>query len=96
MFMRGEEILSGAQRIHDPALLTERANHHGLGECFQGFKLVLLHEMTYLFFLYRGSQRSCCTEVKLTLLKNDHTVIVCFISLGILQPYFQLKLEKAR
>ncbi|XP_019881113.1 aspartate--tRNA ligase, cytoplasmic [Aethina tumida] len=30
MFMRGEEILSGAQRIHDPELLTERANHHGI------------------------------------------------------------------
>ncbi|KAA0199866.1 hypothetical protein HAZT_HAZT009418, partial [Hyalella azteca] len=30
MFMRGEEILSGAQRIHDPKLLTERANHHGI------------------------------------------------------------------
>jgi len=28
MFMRGEEILSGAQRIHDPKFLTERANHH--------------------------------------------------------------------
>lgn len=24
-FMRGEEILSGAQRIHDPAILRERA-----------------------------------------------------------------------
>ena len=24
MFMRGEEILSGAQRIHDPNMLTER------------------------------------------------------------------------
>jgi len=30
MFMRGEEILSGAQRIHDPKFLTERANHHGI------------------------------------------------------------------
>eukprot|EP01134_Creolimax_fragrantissima_P007039 CFRG7039T1 len=28
MFMRGEEILSGAQRIHDPAFLTERAKIH--------------------------------------------------------------------
>eukprot|EP00064_Thunnus_orientalis_P015019 superscaffoldBa00002709_g15068 len=28
MFMRGEEILSGAQRIHDAQLLTERATHH--------------------------------------------------------------------
>ncbi|PWA31456.1 hypothetical protein CCH79_00002942 [Gambusia affinis] len=28
MFMRGEEILSGAQRVHDPQLLTERALHH--------------------------------------------------------------------
>ncbi|KAH9369318.1 hypothetical protein HPB48_012394 [Haemaphysalis longicornis] len=30
MFMRGEEILSGAQRIHDPAFLTERAKEHGI------------------------------------------------------------------
>jgi len=30
MFMRGEEVLSGAQRIHDPALLEERARHHGI------------------------------------------------------------------
>ncbi|KAL4712222.1 hypothetical protein ACJJTC_011083 [Scirpophaga incertulas] len=30
MFMRGEEILSGAQRIHDPELLTARARHHGV------------------------------------------------------------------
>lgn len=27
-FMRGEEILSGAQRIHDPELLKERLQHH--------------------------------------------------------------------
>lgn len=32
MFMRGEEILSGAQRIHDPDFLTERAKHHGIGK----------------------------------------------------------------
>ena len=31
MFMRGEEILSGAQRIHDPDLLIERAKHHNVG-----------------------------------------------------------------
>jgi aspartyl-tRNA synthetase len=30
--MRGEEILSGAQRIHDPDLLTERAKIHGIGK----------------------------------------------------------------
>lgn len=29
-FMRGEEITSGAQRIHDPELLIERAAHFGL------------------------------------------------------------------
>jgi len=28
IFMRGEEIMSGAQRIHDPALLEERAKVH--------------------------------------------------------------------
>lgn len=31
MFMRGEEILSGAQRVHDAELLTERAKHHQIG-----------------------------------------------------------------
>ena len=31
MFMRGEEILSGAQRIHNAQYLTERAKHHGIG-----------------------------------------------------------------
>ncbi|XP_003384922.2 PREDICTED: aspartate--tRNA ligase, cytoplasmic-like [Amphimedon queenslandica] len=30
IFMRGEEIMSGAQRIHDPEFLTERATHHGI------------------------------------------------------------------
>lgn len=30
MFIRGEEILSGAQRIHDPELLIERAKHHNI------------------------------------------------------------------
>ncbi|XP_038645852.1 aspartate--tRNA ligase, cytoplasmic [Scyliorhinus canicula] len=30
MFMRGEEILSGAQRIHDPQLLTDRALQLGI------------------------------------------------------------------
>ena len=30
VFIRGQEILSGAQRIHDPALLVERANAHGI------------------------------------------------------------------
>ena len=30
IMMRGEEIMSGAQRIHDPALLEERAKEHGL------------------------------------------------------------------
>ena len=28
MFMRGEEIISGAQRIHDPELLIDRAKYH--------------------------------------------------------------------
>merc|ERR1711936_167218 len=30
MFMRGEEILSGAQRIHNPDYLSKRATQHGI------------------------------------------------------------------
>ena len=30
--MRGEEIISGAQRIHDPELLTKRALQHGISK----------------------------------------------------------------
>lgn len=29
-FIRGEEVLSGAQRVHDPKYLEERANVHGV------------------------------------------------------------------
>lgn len=29
-FIRGQEILSGAQRIHDPELIVERAKHWGI------------------------------------------------------------------
>ena len=32
MFMRGEEILSGAQRIHDADFLSQRAKVHGVGK----------------------------------------------------------------
>jgi len=32
MFMRGEEILSGAQRIHNPEFLCQRAAAHGITE----------------------------------------------------------------
>lgn len=37
MFMRGEEIMSGAQRIHDPELLTSRAKEHGIGKFHNTF-----------------------------------------------------------
>lgn len=30
--MRGEEIMSGAQRIHDSKFLLERAKHHNIGK----------------------------------------------------------------
>lgn len=30
VFMRGEEIISGAQRVHDPELLVERCNALGV------------------------------------------------------------------
>lgn len=37
-FMRGEEIMSGAQRVHDPAFLTERAKVHGIDlETIKGY-----------------------------------------------------------
>lgn len=31
-FMRGEEIMSGAQRVHDADFLSKRATEHGIGE----------------------------------------------------------------
>lgn len=37
-FMRGEEILSGAQRIHDPKLLAERMREHGVDPNSDGLK----------------------------------------------------------
>lgn len=37
-FMRGEEILSGAQRVHDPELLKERLKAHGIDASQEGIK----------------------------------------------------------
>lgn len=37
-FMRGEEIMSGAQRIHDPVLLAERMRAHGVDPADDGLK----------------------------------------------------------
>ena len=37
-FMRGEEILSGAQRVHDPALLAEQMKAKGIDpESMKGY-----------------------------------------------------------
>jgi aspartyl-tRNA synthetase, cytoplasmic len=36
--MRGEEIMSGAQRIHDPEFLTKKALDHGIGELINKLK----------------------------------------------------------
>ena len=49
MFMRGEEILSGAQRIHDPEFLSERARHHEIGI----YKLKDLSPVFFLLFYWQ-------------------------------------------
>lgn len=54
MFMRGEEILSGAQRIHDAQLLTERAMHHQIG------KRGLIWHNGWLLFVLSPSAGICC------------------------------------
>lgn len=38
MFMRGQEILSGAQRIHDHSLLVERIQEHGVNPNGDGLR----------------------------------------------------------
>ena len=48
MFMRGEEILSGAQRIHDPALLTERF-HDLLLSCLIAIMAILKEKTLHPF-----------------------------------------------
>lgn len=54
MFMRGEEILSGAQRIHDAQLLTERAMHHQIG------KRGLIWHNGWLIYGLSPSTGFCC------------------------------------
>ncbi len=65
MFMRGEEILSGAQRIHDPDFLTERANVHNIGNfCFVVDK----------FFIYIYISYQMLTKSRLILIHSDMDV----------------------
>lgn len=37
--MRGEEIMSGAQRVHDPEFLIERIKHLGIGNDYYSYFL---------------------------------------------------------
>lgn len=54
MFMRGEEIISGAQRIHDPELLTERAKYHGIGNYISDFyTFIITMKYINIFLNYR-------------------------------------------
>lgn len=46
-FIRGEEILSGAQRIHDYELLCERAKAHGISTCRGPSPLALIECMAH-------------------------------------------------
>lgn len=57
MFMRGEEILSGAQRIHDPDYLVERAKHHEIGELNDVNNLT--ETKFHPFFVHRHLQNRC-------------------------------------
>lgn len=38
--MRGEEIMSGAQRVHDPKLLMKQIAAHGIGEKLNSILIV--------------------------------------------------------
>lgn len=60
IFMRGEEIMSGAQRIHDPEFLIERAKHHAIGEC-TALSLFSAYLVNMMFFLFsRRRHRKDC------------------------------------
>merc|ERR1712013_75049 len=62
MFMRGEEILSGAQRIHNTEFLIERAKHHGIelntiaSEGKYKEMLTTLHEKITTFHQWKTEQ----------------------------------------
>jgi aspartyl-tRNA synthetase len=49
--MRGEEIMSGAQRIHDPEYLSERAKHHGIGIINELFNVKWKFKQTFDFLV---------------------------------------------
>ena len=57
MFMRGEEILSGAQRIHDPKFLEERARVHEISE-YHPFHIPVISQST----VYHASLSSAAIE----------------------------------
>jgi hypothetical protein len=63
--MRGEEIMSGAQRIHDPEYLSERAKHHGIGKCSKllNHKCLLNNYSIFLLQIYRKLKHTLTLSV---------------------------------
>lgn len=47
--MRGEEIMSGAQRVHDPEFLIERIKHLGIGNESYSYKKSLIFSISIPF-----------------------------------------------
>lgn len=64
MFMRGEEILSGAQRIHDAQLLTERAVLHQIG------KRDLIRHLCL---------HSCCLPLSASVMNYNHEKMIVLL-----------------
>jgi hypothetical protein len=63
MFCRGEEIISGAQRIHDPELLAQRIRAHGveikggLEDYVDAFKYGAMPQYPLIWILLTDTQR---------------------------------------
>jgi len=64
IFMRGEEIMSGAQRIHDPDFLTERAKVHGVGMWWMTVQFSSCLLMCWLNSVCASYKASTATQIQ--------------------------------
>ena len=82
MFMRGEEILSGAQRIHDPQLLTDRAKFHGISTSLNTFWFTLRQNISLLFRPQKGNDSYTNVLNNVEFYFGEMLFILTFLYLG--------------
>lgn len=75
--------MSGAQRIHDPDLLSERAKHHGVGAYWIAVILIWNSLLTAVLDAFRNEDLTHQSVIIRKMIRNEAVVPLLFLIDGV-------------